>query len=45
MVALLALLYLSHTALEGLGMSGKGQGEIIRTETKSLRTISIITSL
>ena len=45
MVALLALLYLSCTALEGLGISGKGLREIMRTEIRSLRTVSMITSL
>ena len=45
MVALLALLYLSCTALEGLGISGKGLREIMRTEIRSPRTVSMITSL
>ena len=44
-VALLELLYLSCTELEGLSISSKGLKEIIRTETISLRTISIIIRL
>ena len=44
-VILLALLYLSHTKLEGLGISSKELGEIMRTEIRSLRTISIIARL
>ena len=43
-VVLLALLYLSRTQLEGLGMSGKGLREIMRTEVRSLRTVSMIAS-
>ena len=35
-------IYLSHTALEGLGIYGKGLREIIRIEIRSPRTISII---
>ena len=45
MVILLALLYLSCIALEGLSISGKVLKEIIRIEIRSQRTVSIITSL
>ena len=44
-ITLLALLYLSCTELEGLNMSGKGLREIIRTEIRSPRTVSMITRL
>ena len=45
MVTLLALLYLSHTASEGLSISSKELRKIIRTKIRSLRTISMIASL
>ena len=44
-VTLLALLYLSYTVSEGLGMSNKGLKEIIKTEIRSLRTVSMIARL
>ena len=44
-ITLLALLYLSCTELEGLNMSGKGLREIIRTEIRSPRTVSMIARL
>ena len=44
-IALLALLYLSCTILESLGISSKGLGKIIRIEIRSPRTVSIIARL
>ena len=44
MVILLASLYLSLTALKGLGISGKALRKIMRTEIRSLRIVSMIAS-
>ena len=41
----MASLYLSYIASESLGMSGKGLREIIRTEIRSPRTVSMIARL
>ena len=44
-VTFLTLLYLSCTELEGLSMSGKELEEIMRTEIRHPKTVSIITRL
>ena len=44
-VEILVSLYLSCIELEGLSMSGKGLREIMRTEIRSLRTVSMIARL
>ena len=44
-VEILVSLYLSCIELEGLSMSGKGLREIMRTEIRSPKTVSIISRL
>ena len=41
----MTLLYLSCTELDGLSMSGKELGEIMRIEIRHSKTVSIITRL